>query len=51
MGFEVDVASAPPWIAFAVLAGAALVTGVIARRRVSAAWDRIMGDIAGGARA
>jgi branched-chain amino acid transport system permease protein len=49
-GFEVDVATAPPWIVCAVIAAAGAACAVSARRRVGAAWDRIMGDLMAGAR-
>ena len=48
LGIEVDIASAPPWIAFALLAALGAALFMLARRKVSAAWDRITGDLAQG---
>ena len=48
LGVEVDIASAPPWIAFALLAALGAALFMLARRKVSAAWDRITGDLAQG---
>ena len=44
-GMQIDVASAPPWIAVVVLAAIGTWLFVIAKRGVSMHWDRIMGDI------
>ena len=44
-GVPLDVASAPPWIVFAVLAGIGGALLLTAMRRVSSAWGRIMADI------
>ena len=48
LGVEVDIASAPPWIAFAILAAVGAALFMLARRKVTAAWDRITGDLAQG---
>ncbi len=48
LGVEVDIASAPPWIAFALLAALGAALFVLARSKVTAAWDRITGDPAQG---
>ncbi len=51
LGVDLDVKTAPPWIACAILT---LIGGslfMLAKRKVLAAWDKIMGDIATGHRA
>jgi branched-chain amino acid transport system permease protein len=50
LGIDTDVASAPPWIVFALVSGAGAALGMVAKRRVDAAWDRIMGDVMAGVR-
>ena len=44
LGLNIDVASAPPWIAVAVLAVIGSFLFVAAKRSVSMHWDRIIGD-------
>ena len=48
LGVEIDVASAPPWLGFAALTAIGAGLFLVAQRKVSAAWDRIMGDVAQG---
>ncbi len=48
LGVEVDVASAAPWIGFALLTAIGGGLFMVAQRKVVAAWDRIMGDVAQG---
>ncbi len=44
-GYDVEVASATPWLGVALLSGIGAVLFVAARRGISTHWDRIMGDI------
>lgn len=50
LGTKLNVLSAPPWIGVAVLAVAGFTLLAAARRKVRAQWDKVMGEIAGGAR-
>ena len=49
-GVDVNVASAPPWAVFAALTAVGGGLALIAMRKVTHAWGRIMGDLAGTAR-
>jgi type II secretory pathway component PulF len=48
LGTRLNVLSAPPWIGVAVLAVAGFALLAVARRKVKAQWDKVMGEIASG---
>ena len=49
LGMPVNVLSAAPWVLVGVLAIAGFTLLAVARKQVASRWDRVMGEIAGGA--